>query len=108
MSIFIKNSNIAVGPWKHRKCEKGNSHEIVDAQDKVLARVPLHHNVENGYEHNATLAVMTAAPELLAALREAAFHLDNAGIPLRPEFYDLINRASSTMQPISGPRSTPT
>lgn len=104
MSIFIKHSNIAPTPWTNRKCEKGNSYEIVDATGKVIARIPVYQNVENGFEHDANLAVITAAPDLLAALREAAYHLDNAGIPLRPEYYDLINRASATMMQLAGPR----
>jgi len=107
MSIFIKHSNIAPSPWTNRKCDKGNSYEIIDAKDKVIARVPVYQNVENGFEHAANLAVITMAPELLAALREAAYHLDNAGVPLRPEYYDLINRASATMLPIAGPRKKP-
>ncbi len=101
MSIFIQRSNIAPSPWKNRKCPKGNSYEILDADDKVIARIPVYQNVSNGYEHDANLAVITTAPELLAALREAAYHLDKAGIPLKQEFYDLINRASITMPNIS-------
>jgi hypothetical protein len=108
MSIFIRNSNIAPGPWTYRKCLKGNSYEIIDANEKVLARIPVHQNVSNGFEFIATVSVISAAPELLAALREAAYHLHNNGVPLRQEFYDLINRASATMQPISGPGNTPT
>lgn len=107
MSIFTRHSNISPGPWQSRKCDKGNSHEIIDATGKILARIPSPQNVANGYEFEATLAVMTTAPELLAALREAAYHLDKAGVPLKPEFYDLINRASVTMQQIPGPRNTP-
>ncbi len=107
MSIFIKHSNIAPSPWSSRKCEKGNSYEIIDKNEKVIARIPMYQNVENGFEHDANLAVMTTAPELLAALREAAYHLDNAGVPLRPEYYDLINRASATMMAIPGPRKKP-
>ena len=44
-------------------------------------------------------------PELLAALKEAAYHLDAAGIPLKQPFYDLINRASSGVEPIA-PRNS--
>lgn len=101
MSIFIQKSNISPSPWKSRKCVKGNSFEIVDTDEKVVARIPVYENVTNGFEHDANLAVITTAPELLAALREAAYHLDKAGIPLRQEFYDLINRASITMPSIS-------
>jgi hypothetical protein len=105
MSIFIQNSNISSAPWSSKKSDKGNSYEILDAQNRVVARVPVYQNVQNLREQDANLSVMTSAPELLAALREAAYHLDKAGVPLRQEFYDLINRASSTMPAISGPRN---
>jgi hypothetical protein len=48
----------------------------------------------------ANLRLIACAPELLAALKEAAYHLDAAGIPLKDEFYELINRASSGTLPI--------
>lgn len=108
MSIFTSTANIAPGPWTHRWCRRGCSREIVDANNRVLARIPVYFNLPNGFNHDATIAVITTAPELLAALREAAYHLDVAGVPLKPEFYDLINRASVTMQPITGPRHDPT
>lgn len=107
MSIFTRHSNISPGPWQSRKCDKGNSHEIIDGYGKLIARVPYPQVVTNVQEFTANLAVMSTAPELLAALREAAYHLDKAGVPLNQEFYDLINRASVTMQPIPGPRNTP-
>lgn len=48
----------------------------------------------------ANLRLISCAPELLAALKEAAYHLDAAGIPLKQSYYDLINRASSGVLPI--------
>ncbi len=53
----------------------------------------------------ANLRLISCAPELLAALKEAAYHLDAAGIPLKQPFYDLINRASSGVEPIA-PRNS--
>lgn len=50
--------------------------------------------------HLANLHLIAAAPELLAALKEAAYHLDRAGLPLKQEFYDLINRAQPEMPPL--------
>lgn len=48
----------------------------------------------------ANIRLISCAPELLAALKEAAYHLDAAGIPLKQSYYDLINRASSGVLPI--------
>lgn len=54
------------------------------------------------YEYQeANLRLISCAPELLAALKEAAYHLDAAGIPLKQSYYDLINRASSGIEPIA-------
>ena len=54
----------------------------------------------------ANIRLISCAPELLAALKEAAYHLDAAGIPLKQSYYDLINRASSGMPQIEPPKSS--
>ncbi len=51
-------------------------------------------------EFSANLQLIACAPELLAALKEAAYHLDAAGIPLNEQFYELINRASPDQAPL--------
>ena len=51
-------------------------------------------------ERLSNLALIVCAPELLAALKEAAYHLDTAGIPLHDSFYELINRASPGLEPL--------
>jgi hypothetical protein len=48
----------------------------------------------------ANLAAIAAAPELLAALREAAALLEAMGVELRPEFYELMQRATPNDEPI--------
>ena len=51
-------------------------------------------------ERLSNLALIVCAPELLDALKEAAYHLDTAGIPLNDKFYDLINKASPGLEPL--------
>lgn len=122
--FFIKNNQISDPPWTVYDKEQGT---IVDQWGRLVAVVPCNPpkitasstlqigtpintvpKVESMdpqfYENN--LAVITAAPELLAALKEAAFHLDQAGIPLNQSFYDLINRASgnhAVLAPVNKP-----
>ena len=75
----------------------------MDLNDRTVAVVPKAGEIPFE-ERSANLAVITAAPELLAALREAAYHLENAGIPLNQSYYELINRASEGV-PALKPRS---
>jgi hypothetical protein len=59
--------------------------------------------------HSANLHLIAAAPELLAALKEAAYHLDVAGIPLNSAYYELIQRAENQthpMMPVTDRRTT--
>jgi hypothetical protein len=65
--------------------------QIVDQTDRLIATVPKSGAVPFE-QREANLHLITAAPEILAALLEAAYHLDNLGVPLRQELYDLINR----------------
>ncbi len=61
--------------------------------------------LSNEYQE-ANIKLIACAPELLAALKEAAYHLDAAGIPLKQSYYDLINRASSGILPLSPKNQT--
>lgn len=102
--LFIKNIPISSPPWRVFNINRGN---IVDQQDRTVAVIPKAGEIPFP-ERSANLAVICAAPELLAALREAAYHLENAGIPLNQQYYDLINRASEgipalTRKPPQGP-----
>jgi hypothetical protein len=98
--LFIKKLNPSIGPW--RICDH-NRGLIQDASGKILARVNKPGEVPP-HEREANLRLMSAAPELLAALREAAYHLHNAGIELNQPFYDLINRVSPEAEPIAPPK----
>ena len=65
--------------------------QVVDQTDRLIATVPKSGAIPFE-QREANLHLITAAPEILAALLEAAYHLDNLGVPLRQELYDLINR----------------
>ncbi|MGA1256798.1 MAG: hypothetical protein ACO3YZ_06725 [Candidatus Nanopelagicaceae bacterium] len=115
---FIQRNNLARPPWRVKDPERGL---IVDSSGRTVALVPAktpHITVDNSQtqistrwpdtaeewihpdELAANLNLIAAAPELLAALKEAAFHLDQAGIPLNEPYYELINRASSGLEPL--------
>ena len=105
-------------PWRIIDPERGI---IVDSEGYLVAVMPLaypratadstsimpgiirHTGIQpvlSDEYQQANLRLISCAPELLAALKEAAYHLDAAGIPLKQPFYDLINRASSGVEPI--------
>ncbi|MEN9831167.1 MAG: hypothetical protein RLZZ487_772 [Pseudomonadota bacterium] len=65
--------------------------QVVDQTDRLIATVPKSGAIPFE-QREANLHLITAAPEIMAALLEAAYHLDNLGVPLRQELYDLINR----------------
>ncbi len=94
--LFVKNIPLSSPPWRVMDIRRGT---IVDQQNRTVAVVPKAGEIPFN-ERSANLAVLRAAPELLAALREAAYHLENAGVPLNQEYYDLINRASEGVPPI--------
>lgn len=94
--LFIQNIPISSPPWRVQNVRKGI---IYDLQDREIARIPKAGEIPFE-ERSANLAVIEAAPELLAALREAAYHLENAGIPLNQAYYDLINRVSAGVPPL--------
>lgn len=101
MHPFISNLNISRAPWKVRTT--GRSFEVINEDKTTIARVPRYPWDEPGRaESNA--ALLAAAPELLAALKEAAFILESRGEPLGERFFELINRASPAVPPIPYPR----
>ena len=104
--IFIGRSGIANPPWKAVKSSKGNSFDIFDNDDRLIARVPWHSVAMHDPEKLSNIALIAAAPELLAALRELAFHLHMKDIPLSEKFYELINKATPGMPPIEPPKSS--
>lgn len=94
--LFIKNIPLSPAPWRVNNDRRGI---IVDQNDRTVAIIPKAGEIPFD-ERSANLGLITCAPELLAALREAAYHLDSAGIPLNDSYYDLINRASAGVPPL--------
>lgn len=94
--FFIKNVPLSAPPWRVNDERRGI---IVDLNDRKVAVIPKAGEIPFN-ERSANLGLIACAPELLAALREAAFHLDSAGIPLNDSYYDLINRASAGVPPL--------
>jgi hypothetical protein len=87
--MFVKRLKFTQPPWRIQ--DRGRGH-IVDQNDRLIATVPKPGPIAFE-QREANLHLIETAPELLAALLEAAYHLDRQGTPLRPELYDLINRA---------------
>lgn len=104
--IFIGTSGIANPPWKAVKSPTGSSFDIFDNNDRLIARIPWHSVAMHDPETLVNIALIIAAPELLVALRELAFHLHMKDIPLSERFYELINRATPGMPRIEPPKST--
>lgn len=93
MNLYTRNLSITQPPWRCQDTDRG---EIVSQEDHHIATVPKSGKpgkppVE---QRLANIAVITAAPELLAALREAAYLLETMGVPLTPAYYDLMRRAA--------------
>lgn len=100
--LFIKNIPLSPVPWRINDERRGI---IVDQLDRKVAVIPK--AGETSFEQrSANLGLIVCAPELLAALREAAYHLDAAGIPLNDAYYDLINRASAGVPPLRPRKNT--
>lgn len=89
-SIWTRFLPLTDGPWRIQDPNRGI---VYDAQDRRIATVPKSGEIPYA-ERQANLAAIACVPELVAALREAAYVLDQMGVPLRQEFYDLINRAT--------------
>lgn len=93
MNLYTRNLSITQPPWR---CQDRDRGEILSQEDHHIATVPKSGKpgkppVE---QRLANIAVITAAPELLAALREAAYLLETMGVPLTPLYYDLMRRAA--------------
>jgi len=110
--IFLAKNTISAPPWH---TDPAAPDRVLDSAGRLVADVPQHPrritcdqslpinqgriytpptDIDQGEEcHRANLAVIVCAPELLSALKSAAYHLDRAGIPLNSAYYDLINRA---------------
>lgn len=101
--LFIRNSGIANPPWKAVRRHNGKGFDIVDANDRLIARAPWYSASMFDGPIYANIPLLAAAPEMLGALREIAFHMHRLGTPLGEPFYELINRVSVGMPPIEPP-----
>ena len=93
MNLYTRTLSLTQPPWRCQETDRG---EIVSQEDYHIATIPKSGKpgkppVE---QRLANIAVITAAPELLAALREAAYLLETMNIPLTPAYYDLMRRAA--------------
>ena len=93
MNLYTRTLSLTQPPWRCQDLDRG---EIVSNEDYHIATIP-----KSGKPHKppveqrlANIAVLTAAPELLAALREAAYLLETMGVPLTDAYYDLMRRAA--------------
>lgn len=119
--LMLKNVACSDAPWSIYDEAQG---VVVDAHGRLVAivprevpkisasgdltvsghaiPVPRQDNLDPRF-HLANRELVRSAPELLAALKEAAYHLDRAGTPLTERYYELINRASggTNVQPFT-------
>lgn len=93
MNLYTRNLSITQPPWRCQDTDRG---EIVSQEDYHIATIPKSGKPSKPpvEQRLANIAVITAAPELLAALREAAYLLETMGVPLTPAYYDLMRRAA--------------
>ena len=103
MNLYTRNLSITQPPWRCQDVDRG---EILSQEDYHIATIPKSGKpgkppVE---QRLANIAVITAAPELLAALREAAYLLETMGVPLTPEYYELMRRASPYDEAVRHPQ----
>ena len=103
MNLYTRNLSITQPPWR---CQDRDRGEILSQEDYHIATIP-----KSGKpgkppleQRLANIAVITAAPELLAALREAAYLLETMGVPLTPEYYELMRRASPYDEAVLAPQ----
>ena len=92
----IRRIPLSPSPWRVSNVDRGT---IIDQNDAIVARLPKAGPLS--FEtRSANLSAIVHAPQLLQALREAAYWLHVTGVPANPEFYDLIDRASAGMPAI--------
>ena len=92
----ISRIPLSPAPWRAANLDRGT---IIDQNDRIVARLPKAGELSFA-TRSANFSAIVHAPELLQALREAAYWLHVTGVPANPAFYDLIDRASEGMPPI--------
>lgn len=96
-NTFTQHLNLTDGPWRIQDPQRGI---VVDQQDRRIATVPKAGAVPHR-ERNANVAAISATPELLGALRAAAYALTTVGYRLTDEYLELIDRASAGAPPLA-------
>ena len=96
-NTFTKHLNLTDGPWRIQDPQRGI---IVDQQDRRIATIAKAGAIPSE-ERNANVACVAAAPELLGALRAAAYALTTVGYKLTDEYLELIDRASAGAPPLA-------
>ena len=96
-NTFTQHLNLTDGPWRTQDPQRGI---IVDQQDRRIATIPKAGAVPHE-ERQANVAAISAAPELLGALRAAAYALTTVGYRLTDEYLELIDRASAGAPPLA-------
>lgn len=96
-NTFTKHLNLTDGPWRTQDPQRGI---IVDQQDRRIATIAKAGAIPSE-ERNANVACVAAAPELLGALRAAAYALTTVGYKLTDEYLELIDRASAGAPPLA-------
>lgn len=92
----IRRIPLSPGPWRVSNWDRGT---IIDQNDAIVARLPKA-GALSFETRSANLSAIVHAPQLLQALREAAYWLHVTGVPATAEFYDLIDRASAGLPAI--------
>ena len=85
-NIYTRNLKLSEGPWRIQ-----NRHRltVVDPLDRTICVVKDNPSIPVE-ERLANAHVISAAPELLAALKEAVFMLDSLGVDTSGEILELL------------------
>lgn len=89
-NLWTRHLPITDPPWRIQDPHRGT---VYDAQDRRIATVAKAGEIPFE-ERMGNLNTIALAPELLALCRNCAYLLHQLGYPLKPEYYDLINRAT--------------
>lgn len=91
-NAFLQNLNLAPPPWHNKVTGAGThaTHTVHDLTGRTLANIAPQGGTVKGTTYRNTLAAITHAPQLLAALLEAQYLLDSLGYPPTQSLRDLV------------------